>query len=188
MDDVTLIERDGFRVRPWRLDDKPALLRHADDERVSRGLSDRFPWPYTDGDADEFLQGRVVGTADSLAIEVDGAAVGGIGMRRGVDVHRLSAEIGYWLGCAYWGRGLMSRIVPVWCAHLFSAHPFLRLEAKVYSNNPTSAHLLEKCGFSCEGIKRNAAIKRGEIPSTYRYTQYCVLRPRCREPSPESSK
>lgn len=169
----TVIDGEGFRVRRWRAEDASSLLRHANDEQVSVGLSDHFPWPYTFADADAFLQGRVIGTADALAIEIDGAAVGGIGMHRGVDVHRHVAEIGYWLGRAYWGRGLMSRIVLAWRDHLFSTHDYHRLEAKVYSNNPASAHLLEKCGFVREGVKREAALKRGEILDVW---MYAILR------------
>jgi RimJ/RimL family protein N-acetyltransferase len=168
-DAPAILAGDGFLVRRWRASDKASLLRHADDEQVSVGLSDHFPWPYTPADADDFLQGRVIGTADALAIEIDGAAVGGIGMQRGVDVHRHGAEIGYWLGRAYWGRGLMSRIVPAWRDHLFATQGYRRLEAKVYSNNPASAHLLEKCGFVREGIKREAAVKRGEVLDVWIY-------------------
>jgi RimJ/RimL family protein N-acetyltransferase len=172
-EDAPVIVGDGFRVRRWRADDAASLVHHANDEQVSVGLSDHFPWPYTFDDAEDFLLGRVIGTADALAIEIDGAAVGGIGMQRGADVHRHGAEIGYWLGRAYWGRGLMSRIVPAWRDHLFTTYDYRRLEAKVYSNNPASAHLLEKCGFVREGIKREAAVKRGKVLDVW---MYAILR------------
>ena len=55
---------DGTRLRPWRIDDLDALVRHADDERISRGTSDRFPFPYTRADGEAFLSGRVVGFDD----------------------------------------------------------------------------------------------------------------------------
>ena len=63
----------GVRLRPWRAGDLEALLRHADDAEVSRGTSDRFPHPYTRGDGEAFLAGRVVDFSDPVfAIEVDG--------------------------------------------------------------------------------------------------------------------
>ena len=94
-------------LRPWRREDLESLVRHADNPNVARGLRDRFPSPYTRADGEWFLDDvRKPRGEWRLAIEVDGAAVGGVGVRPGEDVHRISAEIGYWLGEAYWGRGI----------------------------------------------------------------------------------
>ncbi len=48
---------DGFVLRAWRADDLDALRVHADDPLVPRGLSDRFPHPYTRADGEAFLPG-----------------------------------------------------------------------------------------------------------------------------------
>lgn len=165
---------DGFLLRPWRADDRGALVLHANDEQVSRGLSDRFPYPYTETDARAFL-----GTLPSLptlvmAIEVDGGAVGGIGLTPGEDVQRIGAQLGYWLGRRYWGRGLMSRVVPRWCQNAFERFGYERLQATVLSNNPASARVLEKSGFEREGTLRRAAIKRNEVLD---FWMYAMLRP-----------
>ena len=72
----------GFRLRPWRADDLDALVRHANGEQVSRGLADRFPFPYTREDGEAFLAGRVIDLQDQVfAIEIDGEACGGVGAR-----------------------------------------------------------------------------------------------------------
>ncbi|HZF97450.1 MAG TPA: GNAT family N-acetyltransferase, partial [Pseudoxanthomonas sp.] len=72
----------GFALRAWRPDDLDALLRHADDPQVPRGLSDRFAHPYTRADGEAFLAGRVVDLSHPvLAIEIDGEACGGIAAR-----------------------------------------------------------------------------------------------------------
>lgn len=165
---------DGFLLRPWHPDDAVSLQRHADDARVSAGLSDRFPFPYTMADAQAFLGSNLSHPSAALAIEIDGGAVGGVGLRRGEDEQRFSAEIGYWLARGYWGRGLMTRIVPVWCAHLFASEPFERLQANVHANNPASARVLEKCGFAREGVRRNAVSKRGVLLDAW---MYAILRP-----------
>ncbi|HEY9541436.1 MAG TPA: GNAT family N-acetyltransferase, partial [Luteimonas sp.] len=96
----TEIEVDATtRLRPWRADDLDSLLLHADDEQVSRGTSDRFPFPYTRADGGAFLAGHVVDLdAPVFAIEIDGQACGGIGVRPGQDERRHTAELGYWLG------------------------------------------------------------------------------------------
>lgn len=160
---------EGFILRPWCAADAESLQRHANDAEVARALSDRFPHPYGADDAAWFLASELSSPAEALAIEIDGAAVGGVGVRRGSDVHRLTGEIGYWLGRAYWGRGLMTHIVPVWCAHLFATQSFARLQANVYSINPASARVLEKCGFVREGTCRDAVVKRGGLLDAWIY-------------------
>lgn len=170
----------GFVLRPWRRDDAESLQRHADDAEVSRFLSDRFPYPYTAADAEAFLDG-LAQTGTAWAIAADGAsadgepagqqAIGGIGVEPGRDVHRLTGQIGYWLGRAYWGRGLMSVALPLWCTHLFARYPFERLQAIVYAGNAASARVLERSGFALEGIQRRAAIKRGEILDVLLYAR-----------------
>lgn len=169
---MPLIESADFRIRPWRSDDAVSLQRHADDARVSQGLSDRFPFPYTIDDADRFLSGAMSDPSRAMAIEIDGCAVGGIGHEPGSDVHAPRGQIGYWLGAAFWNRGLMRRIVPLWVDHLFASHPhYQRIQALVYANNPASARVLELSGFRCEGTHRCAVIKRGLILDTHTWAR-----------------
>lgn len=160
--DEAVLAGDGFVLRPWRADDAVSLQRHADDAEVSRFLSDRFPFPYTAADAAAFLAGPA-SSGLVRAIEIDGAAVGGIGAEPGHDIFRLTASVGYWLGRAYWGRGLMRRAVDHWSMHLLARYPFERLEARVAAANPASARMLEHAGFHLEGRQRRAMVKRGEI-------------------------
>ncbi|WP_037083144.1 GNAT family N-acetyltransferase [Pseudoxanthomonas sp. J35] len=153
---------DGFVLRPWRHDDLEALLRHADDPAVARGLSDRFPSPYTRADGEAFLAGKVVDFAGPLlAIEAAGEACGGIGMRPGRDARPGVAELGYWLGRAHWGRGLMTRVVACYLDWLVPALGLHRVEAVVLDSNPASARVLEKNGFRQQGVRR-AALRRAE--------------------------
>ena len=92
-------------MRPWRPDDLDSLLRHANDAEVSRGLRDRFPYPYTRGDGEAFLAGSVLAPGTlNLAIEIDGQACGSVGAQQGLAERGHTAELGYWLGRAYWGR------------------------------------------------------------------------------------
>lgn len=147
-------------LRPWRASDLESLVLHADDPNVSAHLRDRFPSPYTRADGIAFLGGE---HPHDLAIEVDGAAVGGVGLRLGEDVHRRSAEIGYWLGQAYWGRGIVTEAAGAVTRRAIEEHGLLRLEAHVFANNPASARVLEKNGYVLEGRLRRAVVKRGEV-------------------------
>lgn len=160
------------RLRPWRADDRDALQRHANDPEVSRGLRDRFPYPYTAADAERFLGGQVLQAGEpAFAIEIDGEACGGIGVHPGSDVERHSAELGYWLGRARWGQGHMTRVLAVfvpWAMRTLALH---RVWAKVYADNPASARVLEKSGFAFEGRMRAAIVKRGELLDALLYAK-----------------
>ena len=161
---TTLTVDEAIRLRPWRMQDLDALVRHADDEQVSRGTSDRFPFPYTPADGEAFLSGRVVDLSEPvLAIEIDGEACGSIGVHRLAGERAVGAELGYWLGRAHWGRGVMTRVVSTFAPWAMDALGVLRLQATVLDFNLGSARVLEKNGFAEEGRLRRAVRKRGRL-------------------------
>lgn len=154
------IEGEGFVLRAWRQDDLDALLRHADDPQVPRGLSDRFPHPYTREDGEAFLAGRVVDLGHPvLAVEIGGEACGGIAARPGTGERRHGAELGYWLGRRHWGQGRMTRIVAAYLGWVVPELRLRRVEANVLDINPASARVLLKNGFQEEGLRRGAVAK-----------------------------
>lgn len=158
------LQGDGFALRPWRADDLDALVRHADDEQVSRGVSDRFPFPYTREDGEKFLAGKVVDFRDPVfAIEIDGEACGGIGAHPGRGERAHSAEFGYWLGRAHWGKGTMTRAVALFTPWVMRELRLYRLYAAVLGFNIGSAQVLRHNGFMEEGVQRAAVFKRGVL-------------------------
>lgn len=167
----------GFTLRRWRADDLDALLRHADDAEVVRGLSDRFPYPYTRADGEAFLAGRVVDLGDPVfAIEIAGEACGGIGARPGHGERARSAMLGYWLGRRYWGQGVMTSVVGCfvpWLAQALSLH---RLQADVLDINPASARVLLKNAFVEEGTQRAALIKSGQLHDLRTFARTWLVR------------
>lgn len=150
-------------LRSWRDGDEPSLARHANDRRVWRNLRDRFPHPYTADDAAQWVRMARLLSDSQFAVEVDGAAVGGIGFEQLDDVYRVGAELGYWLGAAYWGRGIMTDAVRAVAAHAFACTEIERLQAGVFSWNVPSARVLEKSGFAREGVHQRAVVKDGEV-------------------------
>ena len=156
---------DAMQLRRWRDDDLDALLRHADDAQVVRGLGELFQHPYTRADGEAFLAGRVVELHHPvLAIEIDGEACGSIAVRPGRGARAHVAELGYWLGRRYWGQGRMTRIVATYLDWAIPALGLLRIETSVLDSNPASARvLLEKNGFVREGIRRGALRKHGRL-------------------------
>ena len=152
------------RLRRWHASDLDDLLRHADDAEVSRGLSERFPSPYTHADGEAFLRGDVLDFANpTFAIEIDGKACGGIGARPFAGDRGVGAEFGYWLGRAHWGRGVMSRVVGVFAPWAMQKLSLRRLQATVLDFNRASARVLQKNGFVEEGVMRQAVRKHGRL-------------------------
>ena len=95
------------QIRAWRPGDRAALVRHANNRKVWRMLRDQFPHPYTTADADAWIAvADAQNPLTSFAIVADGAAVGGIGIVLHTDIHRRTAELGYWVGEAFWNRGI----------------------------------------------------------------------------------
>lgn len=157
-------EGEGFRLRPWRADDLDSLLRHADDEQVSRGVSDRFPHPYTQADGEAFLSGKVIDLGGPVfAIEIYGEACGGIGAHAGRGERAHTAEFGYWLGREHWGRGTMTRVVAAYAPWAMRELRLHRLYATVLAFNIGSAQVLRRNGFMEEGVQRAAVFKRGVL-------------------------
>ena len=150
-------------VRPWRTDDVDALARHANSINVAKQLRDRFPNPYTRANAVAFLKHCVsVEPPTSFAIEVPEGAVGGIGFVPGSDVERYSAEVGYWLGELYWGRGIATEALNLVTTHAFERFNLLRLFALPFADNLASARVLEKSGYVREGILSSSCVKYGQ--------------------------
>jgi RimJ/RimL family protein N-acetyltransferase len=160
-------------LRDWRPEDAATLARHADNPRIAATMRDAFPSPYTLADARRFIEAaRDLETNLFLAIEVDGEAVGSIGVHPLEDVHRRTAEIGYWLAEPWRGRGIapdaVRAIVPV----AFRRYDIVRLQAGVFSNNPASMHVLEKCGFSREAVHEKAIWKNGLLLDEVVYVRF----------------
>lgn len=159
-------------VRPWRDQDRAALVRFANNRKVWRNLKDRFPHPYTEQHADAWLAlSRSRPQETGWAIEVEGLAAGGVGLVPLADVHARSAHIGYWLGEPFWGRGIMTDVVRTVTEHAFRERGFLRLEAPVFAWNPASMRVLEKCGYVCEGVMRKSVFKDGEVIDSMLYAK-----------------
>ena len=144
------------------MDDGEALVRHANNPNIASQLRDRFPHPYTRRDAQAFLSGALSAEdSTNFAIDVEGGAVGGIALVPGSDVERYSAEIGYWLGEAYWGRGIAAEALTLMTGFAFSSMNLLRIFALPFANNSQSTRVLEKAGFLKEGILRSSSVKHG---------------------------
>ena len=150
-------------LRPWSEGDEVSLVRHANNYEVWRRLRDRFPHPYTQADAEQWIAFATQETQTHFAIEVHGEATGGIGLELGSEINRRSAEIGYWLGEAFWGKGITTAAVRALTSYGFEAFNLTRIFAVPFANSSASIRVLEKCGYIREGVMRRSAIKEGVV-------------------------
>jgi RimJ/RimL family protein N-acetyltransferase len=157
-------------VRSWQPADVDSLARNADNRKIWINLRDPFPHPYTQRDAREFIKSVLRRTPETLfAIAVDGEAVGGIGFVLHPDVERVSAEIGYWLGEPFWGRGIVSEALAAVTRYAIDTHQLTRVYAVPFAWNAQSCRVLEKAGYVLEGRLRNSAIKDGKLTDQLQY-------------------
>jgi len=158
------------RVRSWRPSDVDSLVRYANNRNIWLNLRDAFPHPYGKRDGRDFIRAALQRQPDtSFAIEVGGEAVGGIGFVLRPDVERVSAEIGYWLGEPFWGRGIVSEALPVVTKHAIEAHGLSRVYALPFATNVASCRVLERAGYVLEARLRRSAIKDGRIVDQMQY-------------------
>ena len=163
-------------IRPWAETDAPALQRHANNRRVSIHLRDRFPFPYEMEQARAFLGWIAKQDAPTVwAIDAGGEAIGAIGIEMNTDVERVSAEIGYWIGEPFWGRGIATAALTAVTAEAFKRFEITRLYAVPFADHAASVRVLEKAGYVREGHLRQSAIKDGKIRDQLLFAAYRTL-------------
>jgi ribosomal-protein-alanine N-acetyltransferase len=151
-------------VRSFREADAPSLARHANNRKIWINLRDQFPHPYAVQDAREFIElARCQDPETHFAIVVGGEAAGAIGFKLNTDVERVSVEVGYWLGEAYWGRGTVTEALRAMTRYAVDTYGVSRVYGVPFEWNAPSARVLEKAGYVFEGRLRRSAIKDGKI-------------------------
>ena len=153
----------AITIRQWKEDDVNNLVLYANNINVWNKLRNNFPHPYSEEDAKAWLQKANEPPIINLAIDLDGQAVGGIGLILNSDIYIMSAEMGYWLGEEFWGQKIASEAVKQMVDYTFYYFDIVRLYAEVFENNKASMRVLEKNGFYLEGVRRKAVLKNGVL-------------------------
>lgn len=162
--------RPGCVLRPWREGDQESLVRHGNNRKVWRNLTDMFPHPYERSHADGWVSfANSDPRSTHCAIALDGEAIGGIGAMAGTDIHQRTGDFGYWLGEPFWGRGIATAAATAMLRHLVEARRFARLQAPVFSWNPASMRVLEKVGFVREAVLQRSVWKDGTLTDSVMY-------------------
>lgn len=154
-----------FILRPWQAGDLGSLVQYADDRTVADNMTDAFPYPFTPTDGHRFLERFMAKDPQLvLAIAVKGIAVGAVGIHPDHDVYRRNAELGYWIGLPFRGKGIMPRAVKQATTRAFQILPEVhRIYARPFSSNLASQQVLEKAGFVLEARIASAFVKNGMV-------------------------
>ena len=165
---MTIVVNNQIHLSEFRPSDKCAIVALLNDQDIY-DLTLRIPFPYSETDADAFL-GRVAqateqqGQPTHFAIRTgDDALIGGCGLNEFEVGKSHRAEVGYWLAKPWWGQGIMTAVVRRLCHHAFEEFRLAKITAHVFTLNPASARVLEKCGFVQEGLLRNHFLKDGKL-------------------------
>ena len=171
-------------LRPFRIEDAQDMFDNwASDPEVTRFLT----WPtHTGVDVTRrVLSGWISRYGDggffNWAIEwkETGSVIGSIAVVR-LDEETEAAEIGYCMGRAFWGRGIMPEALRAIMDYLFDTVGISRIAARHDVNNPKSGRVMQKAGMRPEGILRGAGKNnQGICDEAY----YAALR-RDRQPAP----
>jgi RimJ/RimL family protein N-acetyltransferase len=164
------IKGTNFSLREWRIDDAGLLQKHADNPNISAFLMDRFPHPYTMDDAISWIDLMLRQKPLLIfVIAVDDKLAGVIGLEMRSDIYRKAPLLGYWLGEEFWGRGIATEAVKLITNYAFSTLDIVRIQAGILSSNPRSMRVLEKAGYTMEGVLKNSIFKNGAVLDEWVY-------------------
>lgn len=156
-------------LRKWKKSDAVGLAKIANNKKIWDNVRDRLPHPYTKKDAKEWLTlvKKQKEPPTTFCVEADGQLAGSIGITLQEDVFRKTAEIGYFVGEEYWGKGVATEAIRQMVEYIQKKFEVIRIYAEVFEFNKASMKALEKNGFYLESIRKKAAIKNDVIVDDY---------------------
>jgi [ribosomal protein S5]-alanine N-acetyltransferase len=163
---LTPLQTERLTLRVYSLSDIPALMPLIGAREVA-ATTLRIPHPYAESDALSFIAGTEEclsngsGLRLGIVLRERDTLWGGVGLRIEPD-HR-SAELGYWVGVPYWGKGYATEAARAVVTYGFGTLGLHRIFASHFSNNPASARVLRKIGMHHEGSLRAHVLKWGEL-------------------------
>jgi [ribosomal protein S5]-alanine N-acetyltransferase len=150
-----------FTLRPWQSTDVENLMKYANNERIARFMTNQFPHPFEENHAIAFIERANSNPSIILAIDINGRAVGGIGLHPLSDIYSHNAELGYWLAEPFWGQGIMSKAIEEMVTIGFERLPIHRIFARPFGSNKPSQKALENAGFKLEARIEGSIFKNG---------------------------
>ena len=152
------------KIRKWKMSDAAELAAVISNKKIQDNLRDGLPFPYTEQDGAAFISEMLCADTNetfAFAITAEDKVIGSIGIFRQGNIHRQTAELGYYIAEEYWGKGLMTEAVNQICEYVFNESDIIRIYAEPFAHNTASCRVLEKAGFQYEGTLRKNAVKNG---------------------------
>ncbi len=150
-----MLTTERLTLRPFTSGDAEAFLGLASHWDVARMTSD-IPHPLTLADARIWLQ--TAPDEARFALMENGRLIGGAGYFQ----HAPEAvEVGFWLGRAYWGRGLATEAVTSVVGYGLLHTRTAAFTSSHFTDNPASGRVLAKLGFEPTGTARIHSVARG---------------------------
>ena len=157
-----------IELRDYKIEIAEQFAEYRNNPIIFGNGYDKIPNPYKLKDAKEFITLQLnKKLPQRKLIYWKGQFVGEIGIEIKEDVFRLSAEMGYFIGEPFWGKGIATKGIKLMTDYVFNNFNIIRIEAGVFDFNKPSMKVLEKNDFYLECIKRNAVIKDGKIIDDY---------------------
>lgn len=150
-------------LRPYQASDLENLVKYANNIKISKFLTNKFPFPYEKKDGEAFIQLALSHTPLQIkAIVVDNEVIGSIGVHQLADIYSKSAEIGYWIAEDFWGKGIVVRAVKEMLKYGFETFDIERIFARTSHVNLSSQQVLKKAGFVFEAELKGTIFKNDE--------------------------
>lgn len=166
-----MLEEGNIRLRKFMGSDKSRLAVLANNIKIWKNVRDLLPHPYHKSDAEAFISSvKDENPQLTFAIEYSGEFCGAIGLSPQSDVYRKTAEIGYWIGEPFWGKGIASTAVKLLTQYGFEKLKLVRIYTGVFEYNIASMRVLEKNGYTKDAIFRKSIYKEGKIIDEHRYS------------------
>jgi RimJ/RimL family protein N-acetyltransferase len=153
-------------LRSFESDDIPALMRLAGAREIA-ATTVHIPHPYTDNDARSFLAKAAedfqagLSVAFAISLPAGRELCGAVGLHLS-DAHQ-HAELGYWIGVPFWGRGFATEAGRAVVEFGFQTLRLRRIHAHHFVGNKASGRVLEKIGMTHEGRSRQHVMKSGRF-------------------------
>ncbi len=161
------LKRENIILRSWKESDAKELSKIGSNKKIAKNMTASFPYPYTLKEAKKWIKiaNEPKKKKTTFAIEFEGKLAGGAGFSLKEGHTKGVASGGYWLGKDFWGKGIATNVWKMLRDFAFESFKIHRMEAGVFSWNPASSKVQEKCGFKLEGRLRKVATrfeKRGD--------------------------
>lgn len=162
-----------IELRPYKKEYIEEFTRHRNNPNISKNGFDKTPNPYTIEHASDLFNKHINKTpAERFLIFYDNQLCGEIGIWLNEDIHRLNADLGYFVAEPFWNKGIASEAIKIMTAYAFENFNVIRIVAGVFEFNKASMRALEKNGYILECIRKKATIKNSEIIDDYVWVKF----------------